>query len=65
MIVGLQLRPLGAIWPPLYKAVRDARVGALSGFRNEVAGGSYPGKAELAGIADAEFEAFRAGLEKD
>ncbi|SJM30686.1 hypothetical protein BQ8482_170041 [Mesorhizobium delmotii] len=27
----------------LQKATRDARVEALSGFRKEVAGGSYPG----------------------
>lgn len=47
----------------LHKAVRDARVKALSGFRNAVAGGSYPGNAEVAGIADAELEAFRARLE--
>lgn len=49
----------------LHKAVRDARVAALSGFRNEVAGGSYPGNAEVAGIADAELEAFRARLKAD
>ncbi|CCV15245.1 3-methyl-2-oxobutanoate hydroxymethyltransferase [Mesorhizobium sp. STM 4661] len=47
----------------LHQAVRDARVEALSGFRKEVAGGSYPGDAEVAGIAEAELEEFRARLE--
>ncbi|MBZ9743256.1 3-methyl-2-oxobutanoate hydroxymethyltransferase [Mesorhizobium sp. CO1-1-4] len=46
----------------LHKAVRDARVEALSGFRKEVASGGYPAEAELAGIADAELEEFRARL---
>ncbi|WP_137935042.1 3-methyl-2-oxobutanoate hydroxymethyltransferase [Mesorhizobium comanense] len=46
----------------LHKAVRDARVEALSGFRQEVAGGSYPAQAEVAGIADAELEEFRKRL---
>jgi 3-methyl-2-oxobutanoate hydroxymethyltransferase len=49
----------------LHKAVRDARVEALSGFRKEVAGGSYPASTELAGIADAELEAFRKRLEAE
>ncbi|CCV08258.1 Ketopantoate hydroxymethyltransferase [Mesorhizobium metallidurans STM 2683] len=47
----------------LHKAVRDARVEALSGFRREVAGGSYPSDAEVAGIAEAELAEFRARLE--
>ncbi|RVB78863.1 ketopantoate hydroxymethyltransferase [Mesorhizobium sp. M6A.T.Cr.TU.014.01.1.1] len=47
----------------LQKAVRDARVEALSGFRKEVAGGGYPSDAEVAGITEAEFEEFRARLE--
>ncbi|MET2832558.1 3-methyl-2-oxobutanoate hydroxymethyltransferase [Mesorhizobium shangrilense] len=47
----------------LHKAVRDARVEALSGFRQEVAGGRYPANAEVVGIAQAELEAFRARLE--
>ncbi|WP_244420760.1 hypothetical protein [Mesorhizobium japonicum] len=46
----------------MHKAVRDARVEALSGFRREVAGGSYPGKAEIAGITDVELKAFREQL---
>jgi 3-methyl-2-oxobutanoate hydroxymethyltransferase len=46
----------------LHKAVRDARVAALSGFRQAVAGGSYPAEAEVAGIADAELEEFRKRL---
>ncbi|RUZ74526.1 ketopantoate hydroxymethyltransferase, partial [Mesorhizobium sp. M7A.F.Ca.CA.001.14.1.1] len=49
----------------LQKAVRDARVEALSGFRNEVAGGSYPGNAEVAGIAQAELDDFRERLESE
>jgi 3-methyl-2-oxobutanoate hydroxymethyltransferase len=47
----------------LHKAVRDARVEALSGFRQEVAAGSYPAETEIAGIADAELEEFRTRLE--
>jgi 3-methyl-2-oxobutanoate hydroxymethyltransferase len=46
----------------LQKAVRDARVEALSGFRKEIAGGGYPSDAEVAGIAEAELEEFRARL---
>lgn len=49
----------------LQKAVRDARVEALSGFRNEVAGGSYPANAEVAGIAQAELDDFRERLEAE
>ncbi|WP_136616338.1 MULTISPECIES: 3-methyl-2-oxobutanoate hydroxymethyltransferase [Mesorhizobium] len=49
----------------LQKAVKDARVEALSGFRNEVAGGSYPGDAEVAGIAQAELDDFRERLEAE
>jgi len=49
----------------LHKAVRDARIEALSGFRREVAGGSYPAETEIAGIADAELEEFRSRLEAD
>ncbi|WP_027160884.1 3-methyl-2-oxobutanoate hydroxymethyltransferase [Mesorhizobium sp. WSM1293] len=49
----------------LQKAVRDARVEALSGFRNEVAGGSYPGNAEVAGMAQAELDDFRERLESE
>jgi 3-methyl-2-oxobutanoate hydroxymethyltransferase len=49
----------------LQKAVRDARVEALSGFRNEVAGGSYPGNAEVAGIAQPELDDFRERLESE
>jgi 3-methyl-2-oxobutanoate hydroxymethyltransferase len=49
----------------LHKAVRDARVEALSGFRNEVAGGSYPANAEVAGIAQAELDDFRERLEAE
>ncbi|WP_292720335.1 3-methyl-2-oxobutanoate hydroxymethyltransferase, partial [Mesorhizobium sp.] len=47
----------------LHQAVRDARIEALSGFRKEVAGGGYPSDAEVAGIAEAELEEFRARLE--
>ncbi|BCG79101.1 hypothetical protein MesoLj113b_26430 [Mesorhizobium sp. 113-3-3] len=47
----------------LHKAVRDARVEALSSFRREVADGSYPADAEIAGIADAELEALCEALE--
>lgn len=47
----------------LHQAVRDARIEALSGFRREVAGGSYPAETEIAGIADAELEEFRSRLE--
>jgi 3-methyl-2-oxobutanoate hydroxymethyltransferase len=49
----------------LQQAVRDARVAALSGFRNEVAGGSYPTNAEVAGIAQAELDDFRERLEAE
>jgi 3-methyl-2-oxobutanoate hydroxymethyltransferase len=49
----------------LHKAVRDARVEALSGFRKEVAGGSYPANAEVAGIAQAELDDFRERLEAE
>ncbi|TPM94651.1 3-methyl-2-oxobutanoate hydroxymethyltransferase [Mesorhizobium sp. B2-1-3A] len=49
----------------LHKAVRDARIEALSGFRREVADGSYPAETEIAGIADAELEEFRSRLEAD
>ncbi|RVA09438.1 ketopantoate hydroxymethyltransferase, partial [Mesorhizobium sp. M7D.F.Ca.US.004.03.1.1] len=49
----------------LQKAVRDARVEALSGFRNEVASGSYPANAEVAGIAQAELDDFRERLETE
>ncbi|MER8826668.1 3-methyl-2-oxobutanoate hydroxymethyltransferase [Mesorhizobium sp. M0938] len=47
----------------LHQSVRDARLEALSGFRKEVAGGSYPGETEVAAIAEAELEEFRARLE--
>ena len=47
----------------LHRAVRDARLEALSSFHREVADGSYPADAEIAGIADAELEAFREALE--
>ncbi|WP_245477137.1 MULTISPECIES: hypothetical protein [unclassified Mesorhizobium] len=50
----------GAISPCCKKAVRDALVEALSGFLKEVAGGSYLSDAEVAGIAKAELEEFRA-----
>ncbi|MCV3210880.1 3-methyl-2-oxobutanoate hydroxymethyltransferase [Mesorhizobium sp. YC-39] len=46
----------------LHQAVRDARVEALSGFRKEVAGGSYPNDAEVAGITEAELEEFRKAI---
>ncbi|MBN9217620.1 MAG: 3-methyl-2-oxobutanoate hydroxymethyltransferase [Mesorhizobium sp.] len=49
----------------LHKAVRDARVEALTGFRQAVAGGSFPTEAEMAGIAQAELEDFRARLAAD
>lgn len=47
----------------LHQSVRDARVEALSGFRKDVAGGSYPDNTEVAGIAAAELEEFRARLD--
>ncbi|QND63339.1 ketopantoate hydroxymethyltransferase [Mesorhizobium loti] len=49
----------------LQQAVRDARVEALSGFRNEVAGGSYPADAEVAGIEQTELDDFRERLEAE
>ncbi|PTE08660.1 3-methyl-2-oxobutanoate hydroxymethyltransferase [Mesorhizobium helmanticense] len=47
----------------LHQSVRDARVEALSGFRKDVASGSYPNEAEVAGITEAELEEFRARLD--
>ncbi|ODT13162.1 MAG: ketopantoate hydroxymethyltransferase [Mesorhizobium sp. SCN 65-12] len=47
----------------LHKQVRDARTDALSAFRGEVDGGSYPGKAETSAIAEEELERFRAFLD--
>ncbi|TPI58276.1 ketopantoate hydroxymethyltransferase [Mesorhizobium sp. B3-1-3] len=44
----------------LHQQVRDARIDALTAFRKEVDGGSYPGKAEIAAIAEEELEGFRA-----
>jgi 3-methyl-2-oxobutanoate hydroxymethyltransferase len=47
----------------LHKAVQEARIAALSGFRSDVASGRYPAQDEVAGIAEAELAQFRARLE--
>lgn len=49
----------------LYKAVREERVNALTGFRAAVASGSFPGAEEIAEIPAAELAAFRARLDAE
>ena len=46
----------------LHNAVRDERIKALSGFRSDVASGSFPAARQVVGLADAELEEFRARL---
>jgi 3-methyl-2-oxobutanoate hydroxymethyltransferase len=46
----------------LYRAVRDERVRALSGFRAAVASAGYPAAREIAVIPDHELKEFRARL---
>ena len=46
----------------LYKAVRDERVRALSGFRAAVASAGFPAAGEIAAIPTHELEDFRARL---
>jgi 3-methyl-2-oxobutanoate hydroxymethyltransferase len=46
----------------LYKAVKDERVKALSGFRDAVASASFPAAGEIATIPSRELEEFRARL---
>ncbi len=46
----------------LYKAVREERVRALSGFRAAVASASFPANGEIAEIPAHELEEFRARL---
>jgi 3-methyl-2-oxobutanoate hydroxymethyltransferase len=46
----------------LYKAVRDERVRALTGFRAAVASGGFPDAGEIAAVPPSELEAFRARL---
>lgn len=47
----------------LHQAVRTERTKALSGFREAVRSGGFPGEGEIAGIAEAELAAFRERLE--
>jgi 3-methyl-2-oxobutanoate hydroxymethyltransferase len=47
----------------LHKAIQEARIAALSGFRSAVASGGYPAEGEVADIAEAELAQFRARLE--
>jgi 3-methyl-2-oxobutanoate hydroxymethyltransferase len=46
----------------LYRAVRDERVKALSGFRDAVASASFPAAGEIATIPGDELAEFRARL---
>jgi len=48
----------------LHEAVRTERLAALSGFRAAVRTGDFPAKANVAGIADEEIEAFRRDIER-
>ena len=48
----------------LHEAVRTERLAALSGFRAAVRMGDFPAKANVAGIADEEIEAFRRDIER-
>ena len=47
----------------LYEAVREERTKALTGFRSDVAAGSFPSTREAAGMPDAELAVFRSRLE--
>jgi 3-methyl-2-oxobutanoate hydroxymethyltransferase len=49
----------------LYRAVRDERVKALSGFRAAVAAADFPAAGEIAAIPSNELEGFRARLRAD
>jgi 3-methyl-2-oxobutanoate hydroxymethyltransferase len=42
----------------LYDQIRTERIGALTAFRADVAGGHYPGDAEIANIDDSELRSF-------
>jgi 3-methyl-2-oxobutanoate hydroxymethyltransferase len=44
--------------PALEARVREARVAALSAYRDDVLAGKYPGDAEVANIDDDEFKGF-------
>jgi 3-methyl-2-oxobutanoate hydroxymethyltransferase len=46
----------------LHKAVRDERTKALAEFRFDVASGSFPSEAHIAGVAEAELNEFRVRL---
>jgi 3-methyl-2-oxobutanoate hydroxymethyltransferase len=46
----------------LQKAVRDERTKALTEFRFDVASGSFPSEAHIAGVAEAELNEFRVKL---
>lgn len=48
--------------PSLEAKVREARVAALTAYRADVLAGNYPGDAEVAAIADDEFESFLSKL---
>jgi 3-methyl-2-oxobutanoate hydroxymethyltransferase len=50
---------------PLYEAVRQERVRALSGFRAAVGSGDFPKAAETAGMPPDELGAFRKALGDD
>jgi 3-methyl-2-oxobutanoate hydroxymethyltransferase len=47
----------------LNRAIKAERAKALSGFREAVRSGDFPGEGELAGIAEAELALFRERLE--
>ncbi|NIL94688.1 MAG: ketopantoate hydroxymethyltransferase [Woeseiaceae bacterium] len=47
----------------LYAKINDERVRALTGYRNDVQSGNYPGEAEVAAIDAAEIAKFLEGLD--
>ncbi|MDQ0469468.1 3-methyl-2-oxobutanoate hydroxymethyltransferase [Labrys wisconsinensis] len=47
----------------LHRAVREERVRALAGFRQDVASGGFPAAGEVSGMPEAELEQFRRGLD--
>ena len=48
---------------PVKQAVRDARVAALRGFRQDVSSGAFPAADEIVDLAPAELAALRSALD--